>query len=158
MSEQKIALSEASEAQLRAFALAYLGIGFPHNAKAETMRARIRSAWSEEKIRVDIADEPSAPAVMSAAPQPGRPDQDPGEARSVKIIVQRTDDPGGDEPIPVGVNGRVMLVPRGEEVEIPEPYYEVLAHAVTHRYEALPDGGLSEEPRKVPMYPLQRLG
>lgn len=158
MSEQKkIALKAATQAQLRAFAQAYLGMSFPPNAKTEAIRSKIRAAWTKEEIPIE------APEAVEDTPQGTRPpsvtaEQRPPGPQKIKIIIQRTDEPGGDEPVPLGVNGRVMLVPRGEEVEIPTAYFEVLKNAVTHRYEALKEGGLNPVPREVPMYPFQRIG
>jgi hypothetical protein len=56
-------------------------------------------------------------------------------SKSVKIIIQTSDRAGGDRPVPVGVNGRIMLIPRGTPVWVPESYVEVLKHAVEHAYD-----------------------
>lgn len=154
MADKKIALAEASEAQLRTFAEDYLGMTFPANTKVETLRAKIKSAWTKDEISVADAA-PEEPLVGQAPPTPKGQEIAPGK---VKIIIQRTDDSGGDEPVPIGVNGKVMLVPRGEEVGIPMAYFRVLENCVTYRYESLKDGGINPIPRKVPLYPFQRIG
>ena len=43
------------------------------------------------------------------------------------------------------------------DLEIPERFFESLAHAVTHKFEALEDGGMNPIPREVPLYPFQVL-
>lgn len=153
--KKMIPLAEADEAQLRAFAQDYLGMTFPGNTKADTMRAKIMPAWNKSEIPVEV---PSDAAVDqqegSPPPAPNGQQHDPTK---VRIIVQRTEDAGGDEPVPVGVNGRLMLIPRGEEVSVPYPYFEVLQNAVKHIYDPLPEGGISNTPRKVPAYPFQRV-
>lgn len=152
MSDKKIPIAQASKEQLRTFAETHLGIVMPPDAKTETLRAKVAAAWNKDEIVIQ-EDAPSQPqtggsrAVPASAPN-----------GKVKLIIQRTDDAGGDEPVPVGVNGRVMLIPRGEEVEIPKPYFEVLKNAVKHIYEPLKDGGMNPIPRKVAMYPYQVLG
>ena len=65
-------------------------------------------------------------------------------------------DAGGSDDVQVGVNGSVMLVPRGKDVDIPYRYYEALKNAVADKYEMMPDGkSMNPVPRKVPAYPFQ---
>lgn len=148
MSENQLPLSEASADQLRTFALSYLGMTFPGNTQAETMRAKIGYAWSKDHILL-------ADPVDEGVQVPPKLAEQEGPKDKVRVIIQRTEDAGGDEPVPLSVNGRAMLVPRGEPVDIPREYFEVLEHAVTHRYEALRDGGISSVPREIPLYPHQ---
>jgi hypothetical protein len=149
MSEKKIPIAEATEEQLRAFAETHLGISIHANSKIETLRAKVSAAWNKDEITVsDDAPEPRLERrVAPVSASNGK----------VKLIIQRTDEAGGDEPVPVGVNGRVMLIPRGEEVEVPQSYFEVLKNAIKHIYEPLKDGGINPVPRKVAMYPYQRI-
>lgn len=149
MSDKKIPLAQASEEQLRVFAETHLGIVIPPGSKIEALRAKVAAAWNKDEIVI----QDDAPKSQSE----GRRAAHVSANGKVKLIIQRTDDAGGDEPVPVGVNGRVMLVPRGEEVEIPQPYFEVLKNAVKHIYEPLKDGGINPIPRKVAMYPYQRI-
>lgn len=149
MSDKKIALAQASEEQLRTFAETHLGISLPQGAKIETLRAKVAAAWNKDEIIIQ------SDAQNQAQSEGRRAAPASASNGKVKLIIQRTDDAGGDEPVPVGVNGRVMLVPRGEEVEIPKSYFEVLKNAVKHIYEPLKDGGMNPIPRKVAMYPYQ---
>lgn len=151
MSEKTIKLSAATQAQLREFAEAYLGMTFPDDEKTEAIRAKIAAAWSKPEI--PIGDEPEPAPKAEAKPKAAAKAE--GKPKKVRLIVHGSDDEDGNEPIQLGVNGKVMLVPRGEEVEIPYAYFEVLKNAVTHRYEPLRDGGINPVPRKVQLYPFQ---
>ena len=75
----------------------------------------------------------------------------------VKLIIHTTTEAGGKDPVPIGVNGRVMLVPRGKEVEIPHAYFEVLKNAKRFDYEPGPEGYGLQPPTEVQMYSFQRL-
>ncbi len=158
---KKIPIDEATEPQLRAFALDTLGMTIKLTAKIETVRARIRQAWAKPDILVE--DSASAPvsepaqAGVKATPQPVTDEQQGPAEGMVRLILGVTEEAGGADDVQVGVNGKVMLVPRGKQVEIPERYFEALAHAVTYKYDPLPDGGMAPEPRKVPLYPFQVL-
>ena len=145
-----IPIGEATEAQLRSFARDTLGIEIKATAKFETVRARVETAWNKPEILVDENEPEPKEATAKATPKPI-------EKGMVRLILGVTEEAGGKDPVPVGVNGKVMLIPRGIEVEIPYPYFEALSHAVTHVYDPLKDGGMELEPRKVPLYPFQRL-
>lgn len=155
MAAKKIPLKEASEAELRAFAQAHLGMEFDASARLASIRAQVATAWGKDEIVLALSD--TADDLTPAGVAPARVGAAPVPSGAVRIIIQRSDEVGGDEAVPVGVNGRVMLIPRGEPVTIPLAYFEVLQNAVTHRYESLRDGGLNPVPRAVPMYPFQRL-
>ncbi len=145
-----IPIPEATEAQLREFASNTLGLELKPEYKFVTVRAKVEAAWDKP----DILVAETAPVPEPAPSQPQERQVTPG---MVRVILGVTEEAGGKDPVPVGVNGKVMLIPRGEECEIPESYFEVLEHAVTYRYDALKDGGMDPEPRKVPLYPFQRL-
>ena len=59
---------------------------------------------------------------------------------------------GDGEPLPVGVNGRVIFIPRGEPVWVPEKFVHVLDNAVHSKLDEHNDliGGLL-------LYPYLRL-
>ena len=153
---RQVKIAEANHSELLMFARDTLGLNLPPNTKVETLIARITAAWDKEHILVPEA-EPEKPKQSGPKPQPVTSAQEEPEKAKVRVIIQVTEEAGGADPVPVGVNGKVMLIPRGEEVDIPESYFEVLQHAITHKYEALPDGGMNPIPRKVPLYPFQRV-
>ncbi len=150
---KKIPIGEATEDQLRLFAINTLGIDIKASAKEETVLARVKQAW--DKPDITIAESESEHVASKAVPQPVTDAQKPTASGMVRLILGVTEEAGGNDPVPVGVNGKVMLIPRGIECEIPERYFEVLQHAVTHKYDPLPDGGMNPIPRKVPLYPFQ---
>lgn len=158
-STNKVPLKEATREQMMQFGQTVLGLSIPGNIGDETLRAKITEVWDKDDIVLPLAAEtPASPE--GDPPAPVTEDQqaaaaDKKAAEKVTIILQRTEDAGGDEPVPVSVNGKCMLIPRGEEATIPRPYYEVLKNAVTHRYESVKDGGINPTPRKVPAYPFQ---
>lgn len=154
--DKKININDATEKQLRWFAEAYCGLAaFPGNTKIETIRSRVAAAWGKDEIIVQD-DEENKPMV-GYNPHPVLDSQQKPDRKIVRLIIQRTDEAGGDDAVPLGVNGRIMLVPRGKEVDIPAEYFEVLKNAVVHRYESLPDGGMNPVPRPIQAYPFQRI-
>lgn len=152
---RQIDIKEATETQLRDFGRDTLGLNLPPNAKIETLRAKITAAWNKDYILVP--GEETESKQEGDAPHPVTDDQMPPKKGLVKIHIQLTEDPGGDEPVPVGVNGKVMLIPRGKDVEVPHAYFEVLSNAIAHKYDPMPGGGINPVPRAVPLYPFQRV-
>lgn len=152
---KKIPIGEATEAQLRSFATDTLGIDIKATAKFATVRARVEQAWDKPEITVMESEPDDAKIASQASPQAVTDEQQAPEEGMVRLVVGVTEQAGGNDPVELGVNGKIMLVPRGIEVEIPYPYFEVLKHAVQDKYDPLPDGGMKPEPRKVPLYPFQ---
>jgi hypothetical protein len=143
-----ININEATGPQLVWFAQNALNIeGIRPNMSKAEMIAKIR-AVSYDKDTIEVED--LQPAKVKAA--------DPSDTRDkVRIIIPASDAPGGQDPVPVSVNGSAMLIPRDQECEVPYPYYEALKNAVRQVYTPLPDGGLSP-PKDVPAYPFSRVG
>lgn len=156
MGQRKIQLTEATTEQLRTFAQKTLGIPIHPNTKHEKVLAQVQAAYHQAEFTVE---EPDAPTAQDGAPpRPATAAQAAPPSDKVRIRINITEEPGGSEPVPVGVNGSVMLIPRDKDVEIPRPYYEALMHAEKHQYEMMPDGlSVNPVPRRVPMYPVTRL-
>jgi len=153
MTMKRIDITAATQPQLLVFARDTLGFNSPPNILAETLRAKIAAAWPKDYIMVSEADE--TPAQDGSKPQPQTAEQ-AGPAEGMRRIhINITEEAGGTEAVPVGVNGRIMLVPRGKNVDIPEAYYLVLKAAIKNLYDPIPDGGMNPVPREVPMYPFQ---
>ncbi len=158
---KKIAIGEATEAQLRKFALENLGLSIKDTAKRATVVSRIQQCWTGSNIlvpddRAETGPEPQ-PAGSEAIPQAVTAEQQAPAEGMVRVILGVTEEAGGKDDVQLGCNGKIMLVPRGKEVEIPERYFESLAHAVQEKFDALPDGGMDPIPRKVQLYPFQVL-
>jgi hypothetical protein len=147
MTQKNIPLAEASEAQLRAFAETHLGIDVHPNAKIETVRAKVQQAWGKDEIPVQ-EDKPAMRQVGSA-PRSNTPRAD---ATEFIVFVEREDKFDGDEPVPLGCNGKLLILPRGEWCAVPIRFLDSLRNAVEHRREGLKEGGLGPV-RKVNRYP-----
>ncbi len=157
---KKLPIAEANEGQLRAFATLVLGQSIKASASLETIRVRVAEAWQKDWIAVDDNEAPDGAVIAGQRPNPvtdeqHKPGMDKEGKRLVRIHINVTEDVAGDRAVQVGVNGKIMLIPRGKNVDIPEPYYHVLTHAIAYKYDALPDGGINHIPRKVPLYPHQ---
>ena len=76
------------------------------------------------------------------------------------IRLARTEEAGGDEPVPVGLNGIIQLIPRGEDVPVRLPYVEILRHAQKIVYTTVPEADglrLRYVPHIVPQYPIEAM-
>jgi len=155
MNEQ-ILLQHATQEQLLTFARNTLGLNLPPNTKKETLLGKIKVVWEKDYLLVS-AKQSEPEQQVAGTPIPITDGQQPPESSKVRIIIQPTEEAGGNDPVQVGVNGKVMLIPRGEEVDIPLSYFEVLKHAITYKYGSNPDGSLNPVARKVPLYPFQRV-
>lgn len=164
---KQVPIEEASLQQLRAFANNNLGLELAPNCKTDTVLAKIRSAWNQPYVLVPDDDPPVsiepaqlAPTTAAAptpAPQRGAgappPVLDRPELGKVRIKITREDGPGGADPVPLGVNGKIMVVERDKLSDIPYPYFEALSHAIRKVYEPNQDGnGYNPDPRLVPQY------
>lgn len=138
---KKIPINEATADQLREYCEVFLGIHVSPNpgTKPETIKAKILQAKPDiEFIENEVEEEPAVPE--GAAPQkvdgakrgygPGTSQFDP----KVKIRINQSEGPGGNRGVPVGVNGQIMILPRGEVIEVPYRYYLALDQAVQATY------------------------
>jgi hypothetical protein len=150
----KIALSEASQKQLADFAQINLGLEIDRRFGADKLRALIaQTGYSQPDIEVaDVAEEPTPARIAQAEADAKR--------KKIKILIPNQETPGsteGREPVPVGVNGRVVLIKRGVPVEVPEEYVHALQNANKMQYDTGPNGELIN-PTMVPTYPFSVLG
>lgn len=152
-----IPIGEASEDQLRLFAINTLGIDIKASAKKETVLARIQAAWNKPDIAIAESESEADSSGSMAVPQPVTGAQQAPADGMVRLTIGVTEEAGGSDRVQLGVNGKVMLVPRGEVVEIPEAFFESLVHAVQDKYESMRDGGMNPVPMKVQLYPFQVL-
>jgi hypothetical protein len=150
-------LADASLEELRAFAQNYLGIKIHPFMKVENARAKVREATSKDSITVEVPDE-IMPIAGSAAGDAIIPFA-AGDDEMVRVEIFPTEAPGGDEPVPLGVNGAVIWVKRGQPERIPRRHFEVLKHSVeTRYYMQTDDEGLPVMvPREVSAYKYQVL-
>lgn len=70
-----------------------------------------------------------------------------------EIRIESTETPGGSEPVPVGVNGSALWIPRDKPCIVAQRYVEVLQRAKQSVYDPVDDAGNLHE-RVVPLYPV----
>ncbi len=161
MPQKTVPWDEATPRELKMFAAQVLGMMTMPNIGEATLRAKIRQAYSGDNITILLLDDEDEGAASDApAPPPDTPNDGKalrGTAASndpmVKITIAEMEGAGGKRPVPVGVNGVIMLVPRGRPVDIPYRYYEALSHAVKTMHEQDETTGeiISSD---VPSYPM----
>ncbi len=146
-----IPIADATTDQLLYFARTVLGLDIHHAVqKRETILSKISTA--SEATEITVPDE--VPVASAPEPQPVSDHVPAHERPPVIIKIAVSDAADGEEAVPLSLNGKAMLVPRGRWCQIPYTYYAgPLAHAVEDRYESLKDGGMSTKPRQVPRFP-----
>jgi len=119
-----IDLKEANIADLRAYARDELGLQIPKNMTKDSIVEAIRES------------------DPSFNPEPVDPSEDlPQQVQKknrLTIMIHKTGEKSGDRDVPVGVNGKVFLIKRGIEVEVPRSVVEVLKNAKETRWEWVP--------------------
>lgn len=150
----KIKLQDAKGYQLREFATKVLGLDVKGTESLEKVRAKIAAAFDGDEIEVS---EPEAPAPAGRKINVNADFESLDGEEKVTIILQKNNSPQGQMPVWVGVNGKAIWIPRGEPVQVAKKFVDALDIAEEEIYDALPDGGINPDPRKVPVYPYQRI-
>ena len=164
MAKSKIAIADATAAQLRKFAELSLGLPVQASWNKQTTLAAMAAAWNYDFIEFEEEAAPVAPeAIVLGVDVPANENIEipvtglsPAElakrdARLIELLIPLQEDAGGKDMVPLSVNGRALLVPRGVTVKIRRPYFEVLARAVRVTYDQDREGNMI--PRHVPQYP-----
>jgi hypothetical protein len=157
MHGKKIAIEEADLGQLKAFAQTVLGLEFPKNASAQVVRGKMQEAgYNADFITVfeQVQPGPSSHVDGRSARDASRVEKESGRVY-YRILIPNEEKPGGEEQVPVSVNGRRFDIPRGQVVEVPEEYVEVLENAQAYVYEPYSGEGLGglKAPKVVKSYP-----
>lgn len=123
---------------------------------AKLMRITSQRDWQKEDYVEAIKAKQAAQNVALVFDNSNAPA--PGHAR---ILLHRDPTPGHrNSPIPLGVNGRMILVPRGIEVDVPIPFVEALKNSRSQQYRQV-DGASQNAPmgvfkeEEVTSYPFQ---
>ena len=168
MTQTKIPVASATDAQLREFGALHKGLSLHHNLGREKILAAL-SATGFDVINGEIeaagpieTAPPPRPAGVPAAdaeefiPGPQAEPRTPAQIAQyfrtgprVRILIPAEKGKGGQDDVPVGVNGYVIQIKRGVAVEIPEAHYKHLSSLYTAEYEQGPDGNMLP-PRNVP--------
>jgi hypothetical protein len=162
MKQKTVPWDEATLTELKMFAAQVLGMSTHPSIGESTLRGKIRQAYNGQEITIMVNESGPEDEAVGDAPSP--PSETPNDGKAlrgasaagdpkVKITIAEVEGAGGKRPVPVGVNGVIMLVPRGKAVDIPYRYYEALTHAVKTTYEQDEASGevISSD---VPSYPM----
>lgn len=160
MSMKRVSIDEAELSELRWFAehrSALPAHALQADVGAEKLRAMIRTVFEGEDIEVptDLPPTPSGvvldavplaqavPGTTKARAARGKGLVDKTSSGDPKVVIHipKQTGPGGERHVPVSVNGRLMLIPRGKNVEVPYRYYEALLNAMETRFEEIPAKG-----------------
>ena len=117
-------------------------------------QALVDAGMSEASAKAMVAG--NAPTQSSSVSR-DLPTGEDAEKLWCTIRLTEAEGAGGSEPVPVGVNGRVQLIPRGKDVEVRLPYVAVLKNAEKIVYdEHMEADGIRSRmvPRVVPVYPI----
>lgn len=127
----KIDITSASKAQLQIFARTHLGLDIDDKMSPDAIRAKISTA-NYNQPTIEVGEPQEAPKAFVA----GEPDT----RKRVRIIIPNQDGSGGKDAVPVGVNGKVALIKRGVEVDLPYEYLHVLENAKKVQFDKGPNG------------------
>ena len=162
MKQKTVPWDDSTLPELKMFAAQVLGMSFHVNIGETTLRSKIRQAYGGDEITIMVDEtggsdesQADAPVAPSETPNDGkalRGSSAKGDPK-VKITIAEVEGAGGKRAVPVGVNGVMMLVPRGKPVDIPYRYYLALKNAVKTTYEQ--DKETQEViSSEVPSYPM----
>lgn len=145
----KIAINDATATQLAAFASINLGLDVHLRMGVDKIRAIMAQAgFSGTEIEVD---EPAPTPAVATKDDAGKP------RKMIRILIPTQNEPGGKEPVVVGVNGKVARIKRGEVVAVPEEYVHALTNANKVAFDRGPNGE-PINPTLVPTHPFSILG
>jgi hypothetical protein len=152
-------IDDCTDAELRTFANTNLGLAAKANIGRGNLLAKMRQVWQPDWINIEDEDE-AALAVEYA--EEANAERTVANIRSlrggsskndplVRVTFAMTEDAGGDRAIFASVNNVGMLVPRGEEIQLPYRYFIALKNAVVTTY-TMDTETFENIPRDVPAY------
>lgn len=168
----KIKVADATPEQLREYLIQVCGLPLAHvpaNTSEATLRSKLAQVFEGEEIVVSIADPQhqfanggrpgvaqeeiddtpfdlnKKPRYLAGVPTAQSGANDP----KVTLTLTKTDDL--ERPCDVSVNGRRMIIPRGEPVVIPYRYFRAIQDAIRTVFDD--DGNGGQKPRDVPAHP-----
>jgi len=144
---ERVLIKDASRDILANFMTITLGIEVPDDAKVTTLRAQIiKAGWTKEDIPV-LQIHSSSPKTSNI----GNPVLKADGRYYITIVIPNSEGPGGEDAVPVQVNGSAMKINRGEPSEIPVEFVEALDNAKMDIY--TPSNNGLQAPRVVHSYP-----
>lgn len=154
-----VPISQASTAQIREYGALVMGLELSPKWNRSQLLSKMQSAGFD-RDEIELIDHGSAVQERPEVTPEAATVTDTKGREYVRVLIATEDKPGGDEPVPVSVNGKCMWIPRGEEVPVPKEYFLVLQNAVQFIYPEFDGedlGGL-KQPRKVQSYPFTMSG
>lgn len=154
----KTRIADATDAQLKTFA-DKLGVAYAVNIGRETLEKRVRDAAGGDEFEIDAPEQNLDPAAKSA--QATKHQQVAAQGADwVWVNINTSEKDGGDQPVDLYCNGKLIWVPRAKWCRIRQGYAESLKNAVEQKYEQFkdPETGLNKidpTPRNTPRYPHQ---
>lgn len=165
MPVERVKIDKATLPQLHDFAVIIFGLEVPEKAtKADILSVIDAAGYTQDTI--PLLKKSSEIPVLSDANGDPRPRtfmhkfNGGAERECVAITIPEQDTPGGEEPVPVSVNGQQLWIPRNGRQVIPIEYVEALENAEKFIYAPISadttmqqmEMGL-REPRVVKEYP-----
>lgn len=146
---RQIKFEDASIEDLRLFAKQSLGFELHKNCNLDTAREKVREAFQGPWFVIDI------PADQIDAEQKAK---DAILEKKQIVEFSALDEPGGQDPVPVSINGRAKYIIRGVPAAVAKKYLLVIdgaeRHAYTQTYDAKGrESGISLLPKRTKSYP-----
>jgi hypothetical protein len=129
---KKLPIHEASDAQIEAFVdtlqLDRTGITGRSNLLALLATAHEDDFIFVNDVVIDLGgqDDEALPEPQQTPSFGTAYESDP----KWRVVLGTTDMPGGKQPVPVGVNGKVVVIQRNMTVDVPHRFYLALQSAV----------------------------
>jgi hypothetical protein len=128
----QVPMADATPAQLREFATTVLGIEVAPTTPAAGIRAKIGAAgWDKDTITIAGSSVPGPVITATKASDLAAT----GEEGWSTVLIQKSNEKMGDQPVFVSVNGVGMFIERGRPSRIKNRYVEALQNAVETIYE-----------------------
>ncbi len=154
MATIKKPISEATRDELLSYARLALGMqDLAGNISRDAVLSHVVTALGSADATIEVAT-PDAPSLQAGiAPGAATPPRAaPADEPMVSLTIHEGRDEDGKRPVFVAVNGRGILLPRGQKITIKWKYFHVLENAVqTHFSPNLSTGEVTET--SAPLYP-----
>lgn len=161
MKTERIPFNEADKRQLTNFAKVNLGLDIDGRASETEIRSAIQRAMPDiqEIILFDMHSQEATQGVRSERQSATfmKVDENGREREYCRILIPIEDKPGGEEQVPVSVNGIRYDIPRGSPQDVPVEYVEALQNAEYYVYEPYTGEGLGglRKPKVVKRFAFQ---
>lgn len=138
---KRVMIENATEKQLRDFVTIIMGLEIKDGATKDDMTSLLEVAGYNlpDIPTMQRADEAPLFSDATGSPRPRTFKHKFGgkERDCVAIFINQEDKTGGEEPVPVSVNGVQLWIPRGARHVVPAEYVEVLENAEKFVYAPL---------------------